>query len=341
MRSVQFKFKLFALSTVLAASSVAFAQVPDRLEDEAGVPLLKDYVQDGELIGQYWQYLPAGTSADYAVAKPVGSDPLTIIVLVHGTTQTDALALGTSETFLNRYITDADTQWFAVIAPVFNNTDFNGSANLAGASDSYRTLIGRHRDGVEPRKTDADGLINGILNEYKHKHPEIINNKALFYGHSAGGQCLSRYIVTHTGRVAAAVISAPSTYASPDPSISWPGGMGDVTKTISWPGVSDRTLEFEPAESLFLRAANLPITVMVGANDTDTRRNRGATWVSDMRSYAGLGPGDPGVSYASPPGVDHSSAQTQPLALPKLMNNEPPEFYIEWLGSTMGPVMMN
>jgi pimeloyl-ACP methyl ester carboxylesterase len=370
----KFIVELLMVSAFLVVSSVAYAQVPDRLEDEAGSVILKDYERDGELIGQYFQYLPAGTSADYAVARPIGSDPLTIIVLIHGSIGSDADALNAAEDYLNRYTSDADLNWFAIVAPVFNQTDFGGDQ---GPKGGYRGMVGRHRTGVEPRKTDADGFINGILDEYKHKHPEIINNKALFYGHSAGGQCLSRYLVTHPGRVGAAVISSAGSYPFPDDSYNWTDGMGTLSTIIPWGSAADRAFEFEPAASGFGRAARLPLTVMVGANEghhevpnsqrtpgfadgsnptedafgnpnpawnptgNGTRHLRGSLWVDDMRDYANLNPGDPGVTFSSLPGMGHSSAQTQPVALPVLLNSEPQDFYIEWLGSAMGPVMMN
>lgn len=128
-----------------------------------------------------------------------------------------------------------------MIAPIFGDTDFNGPLG------EYRGMLGRHRTGVEPRKTEADGFINGIINEYKHKQPEIFDSKTLFYEHSAGGQCLSRYLVTHPGRAASAVISAAGTDVFPDNTFSWTDGMGILSTTISWAPAADRDFEFAPS----------------------------------------------------------------------------------------------
>ncbi len=372
---------------------VALAEVPDRLSDEAGQIVLKQHDRDGVIIGEYYQYLPAGSSADYRIPMPIGSKPLTMVVLVHGSINSDQGARTAALNYLNRYKADADSQWFAVIAPVFNQTDFGGDSGPLGG---YRGMIGRHRSGVEPRVSDADGFVNAILDAYQHKHPEIFSRKALFYGHSAGGQFLSRYLVTHPDRVAAMVISSAGTYPFPDRSIRWTDGMDSMRRyTISWG--SDRDFEFYPSESLFKRAARLPVTVMVGDSEdctiipnasltpgyddgsngvgpccpegglnliwysgtgfavsigpcrkrpewsptgAGTNHMRGRLWVQAMQDFAGLRPSDQRIEFESAHNVRHSSAQTQPLALPILMSSKPSKFNIDWLCSTMAPELI-
>ncbi len=392
----QSMFAIFALALACMGISDAIAEVPDQLSNEAGQIVLKQLDRDGVIIGEYYQYLPAGSSADYRIPMPIGSKPLTMVVLVHGSINSDQGARTTALNYLNRYKTDADSQWFAVIAPVFNQTDFGGDSGPPGGLGGYRGMIGRHRSGVEHRVSDADGFVNAILDGYQHKHPEIFSRKALFYGHSAGGQFLSRYLVTHPERVAAMVISSAGTYPFPDGSIKWTDGMDSIRQhTISWG--SDRDFEFYPSESLFKRAAHLPVTVMVGDSEdctitpnasftpgyddgsngvgpccpeggldlvwysgtgftvsigpcrkrpewsptgAGTNHLRGRLWVQAMQDFAGLRPSDQRIEFESPQNVRHSSAQTQPLALPILMSNKPSKFNIDWLCSTMAPVLI-
>lgn len=357
----------------------ATAQVPDDLTTEAGDKLLKDYIRDGVTIGQYWQYLPAPAAA-YTIPRPIGSDPMPIVVLVHGSIRSVDEALDTALRYLDSYDSDADSQRFAIVAPVFKSTDFNGP--LGG----YRGMVGRHRPCLDPRHSDADNFVNGILDAYIHKHPELFAKRALFFGHSAGGQFLSRYIVTHPHRVAAAVLSAPGTFAFPDPAVIWTDGMRERSGNLRWDNSPQaRPYLFRPEHWKFRITARLPVTVMVGDSeschcipiseatpgaDTDgshcdvdnqtcttawtatgegTRYRRGELWVEAMRDYAGLpdpadpdfDPADPGVLFDVAAGVGHSSAQTQPLALPILMNHRPQTSTVDWLMPALAPIQMS
>lgn len=253
---------------VLLCSQAVCAQVPDDLSTEAGSVLLKDYIRDGVTIGQYWQYLPTGAGGSYAIPMPIGSNPMPIVVLVHGSIKSLNESMILAERYLRRYLPpngppNANTDWFMIIAPLFKSADFNGPFG------GYRGMIGRHRPCLEPRKSDADAFVNGILDAYQHKHPEIFARKALFYGHSAGGQFLSRYLVAHPHRVAAMVISSAGTYAFPDSTKAWTDGMGTRTATITWsPTVGIRNYAFYPARWKFKTAAKLPVTVIVGDNES-------------------------------------------------------------------------
>lgn len=268
-----------AISTLLAicfayiCPSIVRGEAPDQLHTEAGQIVHKCFVRDDVCIGEYYQYLPAGSRADYEIAKPIGINPLPIVVVVHGSIGNDEEARGMALRYLRRYSdpdpvnntpSPADTERFAVIAPVFSQSDYGGREGPLGG---YRGMIGRHREDFEPRKTDPDGFINGILNSYLHKHPEVFSRKTLFYGHSAGGQFLSRYVVTHPDRVAAMVISSAGTYPFPDSTFLWTDGMGSLRKTIQWSTGGERDFAFSPSSSLFRRAARLPVTVVVGDSE--------------------------------------------------------------------------
>ena len=66
------------------------------------------------------------------------------------------------------------------------------------------------------RLVGADEFVNEILTDYKNQFSDF-DGRIYLYGHSAGGQFVSRYIVRHPAKVIAAVISAAGTYAFPDP----------------------------------------------------------------------------------------------------------------------------
>jgi pimeloyl-ACP methyl ester carboxylesterase len=377
------------LACSLAAASAAGAQalpcptaavtpqVPEDLQAESGRILLKSYRREGEVVGQYYQYLPAGSAADYEVVLPVGSSPLPVVVLVHGSPASDTDARDGACRLIEAYRADADANWFAVISPIFPPTDFDGGGVGLGG---YRGMLGRHRaaGGPDPRRTDPDGFVNGVLDSYRNAHPEVFPRKTLFYGHSAGAQFLSRYLVTHPERIAALYLSAPGTVPFPDAAFTWANGMGSLTATVTYPDVPDRALVVNPSRSLFVRAAHRPVTVAVGdkescnvvplagntpgwdigTNDAmrtaaspgytcgpawsptggGTRYERAVEWASAMRNFAGLW-GPAGIRFRSVPNVGHSSAATVRDALPILLPERPETFNHDWLGTATAPVM--
>jgi pimeloyl-ACP methyl ester carboxylesterase len=114
--------------------------------------------------------------------------------------------------------------------------------------------------------------------------------KIYLFGHSGGGQFVHRYAMSNPQRVAKYVVSAAGWYTLPDPSLSYPVGIGSPTSLPN--------LAFDPSQ--FLR---LPACVMVGERDVkrdrslrvsklvdslegETRLQRAKSWVSAMSRAA-------------------------------------------------------
>ena len=84
----------------------------------------------------------------------------------------------------------------------------------------------------------ADEFVNLIVDSYGELAPRT-NGQFYLYGHSAGGQFVSRYAVMHPERLLGSVISAAGTFAFPNPNVPWTNGMGRLQRKMQWSG-SDR-----------------------------------------------------------------------------------------------------
>lgn len=274
-------------------TSTAAAQVPSNLAAEAGTRILKSLTRDGIDVGRYVQYLP--TSYSYTPQRPTGTDPLPIMVLVHGSISCppttppmpncsdavlDAQAVAAAERMVDLATARAEADRFMVIAPVFDQTDFG---NKGGPLAGYRGGVGRHRNTVvaDGFRTDPDGFLNRIVDAYQHAHPEVFGRKLLLYGHSAGAQFLARYLAKHPDRVQAMVLSSSGTYVFPDDAYTWPDGTGTLSKTLSWqagnaswgsspsrPLIADRAFYYSPNSHSLSRIARAAVRVVVGDGET-------------------------------------------------------------------------
>lgn len=69
------------------------------------------------------------------------------------------------------------------------------------------------------------------------------DGRFLLHGHSAGGQFAARYLVTHPSRLRGVILSAPSTYPFPDPTVVWPNGMGATKRDAQSGGRAGKGIE--------------------------------------------------------------------------------------------------
>jgi len=119
------------------------------------------------------------------------------------------------------------------------------------------------------------------------------------YGHSAGGQFLARFLVAHPELGKKAVITAAATYPQPDPQVAWPFGLGELHTKIEWDAKNTRQVDLIPDQQKWLTATQIPLTVIVGLNDTaelppalipDQKGNNRYTiarnWVKTMAAFA-------------------------------------------------------
>ena len=252
--------------------------------------------------GEYMQYLPA-------------NDPRGILVIVHGSLAKDEPATRAAEVFIERWIDVAEQRRLVLLAPAFDQENFGGHAGPGGG---YRGLFGR--------RVGADEFVNAVVDTTRKRFPSL-PERFYLYGHSAGGQFVSRYVVRHPNRVAAAVISAAGTFAFPDPDVAWTNGMGPLRRTMRWSDDEPwQEIDIQPDREAWLAAATLPITVIVGAEDTgkidpipgnpgENHVERGRLWVREMNALARRHNKLGKVRFKKVPGVAHNSAALTPYCV--------------------------
>ena len=253
--------------------------------------------------GRWLQYVPSRR-------LPATAD---ILVVVHGTVDAGQPAVPLARTFINRWTGICEEKGAIAVAPAFDTQNFGGHEGPMGG---YRALQGR--------VIGADDFVHEIVNSVRRRYR--CDTRFMLYGHSAGGQFAARYVVRHPNRIKRAVISAPSFYAFPNGSVTWPDGMGRLQRTVRWPGeTTDRAIDIRPSPRGWLHAAQLPITVIVGSADTDpsnpapghtgnTRLARARQWVPAMNAFAATAAKRGTVRLAIMRGGEHSSAQLTPMA---------------------------
>jgi len=250
--------------------------------------------------GSYLRYVPEGR-------------PNALLVIVHGTIGQDEPALRAAESFCTRWTDLADQHQIVLLAPAFDQENFGGHAGPGGG---YRGLFGRD--------VGADVFVNAIVDDTRDALPALPEKFGL-YGHSAGGQFVSRYLVMHPERVAAAVISAAGTFAFPDPDVAWTNGMKPLRRRIRWSDDEPwRTIEIIPDPDGWVKASQIPITVVVGEEDTDEIKaiagnpgrshvERAKAWVRAMNTLARDHNQTSRVQFVQVPGVGHNSAKLTPI----------------------------
>ncbi len=259
--------------------------------------------------------IPMGSFAYY-----VPTNPRDVIILVHGYPWPDnsrsiVQLIEHAESYVERWQPFASKEELILIAPAFGTGDFAG----------YRELFGR--------RVDADDFVTFLVDAIGHQYNDGFDGRFYLYGHSAGGQFAGRYVVKHPERIKGAVLSAPSTYPFPDPSVQWPYGMGSVFRTAEFSGTQETGkdpeksagTEFHPNSDGWITAATeVPIAVIVGAADTETRSEhpgqfgktrieRAGAWVDAMRNLATSNGNAAIVSLTLIDGVAHDPvALTEP-----------------------------
>jgi pimeloyl-ACP methyl ester carboxylesterase len=212
----------------------------------------------------------AGSSS---AASFIPGNPERVLVLAHGfpwpdESMPDSALVEYARAAVERWIPFAETYNALVVAPVFGGQDF----------PLYREMLGRV---ISPAE-----FVNQLVQKAVREHVPRSAGRFSLHGHSAGAQFAARYLVSYPHLLDQVVLSAPSTFPVPDTGIPWPYGMA--------PAVS----EFAPKRAGWLAAASeVPVTVLVGSQDTEprppapgqpgsTRIERAAGWVESMRRHA-------------------------------------------------------
>jgi len=246
--------------------------------------------------GSYIQYIPKSFTARRKVR---------FVVIVHGTLAKDGDGLSTAEDFIRRWIPIAEEKNLILLAPAFDR-DFGGKAGPGGG---YRGLFGR--------RIDADDFLNLIVDRYKFLFPSF-DGKFYLYGHSAGGQFVSRYVVKHPRRIISAVISAGGHLPFPNTEIPWAGGMARLKRKMTWGGPEPtRNIDFQPDPEGWLIASQLPITLVVGSLDK-THVETAQQWTKDMNKLARQHEKSGMVRLKVVPEIGHNSRQLTPFCIKAL-----------------------
>jgi pimeloyl-ACP methyl ester carboxylesterase len=231
-----------------------------------------------DLFGTFYAYVPT----------TIPEEP-EILVLVHGTPPKDDTAEANAELYATTWIDFAEEQGYILIAPAFNQENFS-SRRGDHAMTGYRGLFGR--------EIGADEWVLRLVRAHQEAFGSE-NEPFYLYGHSAGGQFTGRFLVTHPESVKRVVITAAATYPQPTTEVAWPFGMGELHADIEWDADTVRRVDIEPDKEKWLAATQVPLTVIVGLNDTaelpavyipgQKGRNRLAiarNWVKDMAAFA-------------------------------------------------------
>lgn len=225
---------------------------------------------------------PHGQYVCYAAT----SNPSGLLVLIHGMIGNDDSAIEAAETYIKRWTALADREQLVILAPAFDQANFGGHNGPGGG---YRGLFGRH--------VGADEFVNTLVDATRVSF-RTLPEKFRLYGHSAGGQFVSRYLVTHPDRVEAAVISASANFAFPAPDVPWTNGMMPLKRRMRWSDNKPyKQIEIKPDPRNWLKAAQIPVTVVVGERDTEILKPipgnpgenhvaRARYWVEAMRNHA-------------------------------------------------------
>jgi pimeloyl-ACP methyl ester carboxylesterase len=238
-----------------------------------------------------------------------------VIVLVHGTIGEEETALELAERFAERWMEFVQQEQHVLIAPAFDQRNFGGRDGPGGG---YRGLFGR--------EIGADEFINEIVDLHGPLLP-IFDGRFYLYGHSAGGQLVSRYAVIHPERLLASIMSAPGTYAFPDPEVQWTNGMLPLQRELHWTDPEEITwVDIHPNPVNWLEVAQMATFVVVGGDDLEpissppgnkgnNRVERAQYWVQDMNQLAADHGKQGSVELTIVPGIGHSSRQLTPYCI--------------------------
>jgi len=263
---------LLALILVLAAcDSEAAIKLPVTLEPG-------QLTRAEDEFGTFFTYVPATLP-----------DNPEILVVIHGTPLKDQTEEWNAEYYATNWMDFAEAQGFVLLVPAFTQEDFSsrlGDLALSG----YRGLFGR--------EIGADEWVLRLVRGHQQQLGST-NEQFYLYGHSAGGQFMARFLVTHPESVKQAVITAAATYPQPTSEVAWPFGMGELHTDIVWDDGTVRQVDVMPDEEKWLAATQVPLAVIVGLDDDaalpaellpgqkgSNRLFIAKNWILDMAAFA-------------------------------------------------------
>jgi pimeloyl-ACP methyl ester carboxylesterase len=259
----------------------------------------------------------------YAYLPTTAPEEPEVLVLVHGTPQEGETAESSAGYLATAWIDFAEEEGFILIAPTFNQEDF--SSRLGDhAMSGYRGLFGR--------EIGADEWVQHLVGAYQEAFGSE-GEPFYLYGHSAGGQFAGRFLVTHPESVKAAVISSAATYPQPTTEVAWPFGMGELHADVEWDPDTVLQVDVVPDLETWLTATQVPLTVIVGLNDTgelpgylipgqkgSNRYVIARNWVADMAAFAQANGLESRFRFEIVPGIGHSMTGLMPYSQEALVS---------------------
>ena len=257
-----------------------------------------EITQNQDNFGPYYLYMPT-----------VPSDPPQSLVVIHGTPAVDLTARETALYYADHWALFAEEQGWLLIVPAFNQADFSSrKGEISESLTGYRGLFGREI-GANQWVIRLLGLARAELGWQE--------NPFLLYGHSAGGQYVGRFLVTHPDLVDKAVISSAVSYPQPDTKVSWPYGMGALSSEIEWEDGTITQIEISPDKEKWLDATQVQVKVIVGLNDLEPQISRpgqegrvrlsiGQNWVEAIGEFATENGLESQIVFEAIPGIGHS-----------------------------------
>ncbi|XPF94462.1 hypothetical protein ACM9HF_00185 [Colwellia sp. RE-S-Sl-9] len=200
--------------------------------------------------GDHFVYIPEET-------------PKNILVIAHGMLSKRDKASDVAKKYISRWIKYADKYGLLLIAPVFDTSRFG---NLGGGFGGYRNLFGKY--------VPADEFVNKLVSRYSFQTSSG-SKRFYLYGHSAGGQFVNRYVVTHPNKVIHAVVSAAGRYSYPTTSSKWPYGAGNLSKSLKWKDGSTNKVFITKSLRNYALAAK-KVSIVIGSKDIKTQPKRPA-----------------------------------------------------------------
>lgn len=264
-----------------------------------------EIIYEQSLEGDFYAYIPVKT-------------PKNILVIAHGMIPKNNDAADIAKLYLSRWIRYADQYNLLLIAPVFDTPRFG---NLGGGFGGYRNLFGKH--------TSADDFVNQIVKRYSIKTSSG-SRQFYLYGHSAGGQFVNRYVVTHPEKIIRAVISAAGRYSYPTTASEWPYGAGNLSKTLQWKDGTKKHISVKRHLRNYAIAAS-KVSIVIGSKDTKPQPKRPAhigntriefaeSWANQMNQNAKHYGINGRVDVHVIPDVGHSSSKLTPFCVKTLFS---------------------
>jgi dienelactone hydrolase len=175
--------------------------------------------------------------------RPAGCAPAALLFVFHGA---DRNAAG----YRDRARPLASRACLVVLAPLFDRDRFPNWRYHRGG------IV--HKDRVLPRAQWAVTLVAGLV-DWARRREDRHDLPYYLFGHSAGGQFLSRVAAYTRPDAARIVIANPSSHVAPSIEEAAPYGMGGLSE------------DEKTAEAGLRQYLSLPVTVYLGENDIGHR----------------------------------------------------------------------